>query len=583
MSTDYKASKKKLPKKEVRLLKRKSIIVFGVAAIVAITGILGGIYFLKEAEKKQESTLLIGLDWFVDSFDTLCDPLPNLINKIIWDQIAEGLFTYNGSNENAPIIPNLAKDMGTWSPDGLNFTCLLREGIFFHDGAPFNATAVKWNFDRIYRFIDTMPWKDIKYWSYLFQSNGNPIINKTIVINNYTIRLVLNEPYAPLKSLLGCWPSYILSPHSTPENNFIDKFTGKLIGTGPFILESYWMHPTYELCGNITISANKDYWGGKPLVEKVDFLYFNETEAMEKMLSGELSYTWWSWRWSDNVSILNIYRNASGINVVPKTFAAGFYLSMNNDLIPLEMRKAISYAFNYSDYIKLATDDLGVRWKSPLSKGMLYSNWDLNVAVYDIQVARQTLIDASWPGTTNLTATDDISHGNEWEKLVDDGTPLETYNYSIINGRSIHIFSSSLVTKYLKQIGVKIELINLTAEDYDNKMNSGELEFFFSGWGPSFNDPIEMLNPLYSINPAFNICNFSDTQVQGWLEQGLIETNDTIREQVYYNIQKRLVEELYPVVWIYCPVRYHILASNLKGTPIEGDTFKVTLKDAYFI
>lgn len=559
---------------------KKTISAGGIIAAIAIAGIIGGIYIFSIEKRKKESVLLIGLDFAVNSFDPLYNPDDQFYssNFMVWDQIAEGLFEYNQSILNSPIIPNLATDLGTWSPDGLNFTCLLREGVTFHDGTPFNASAVKWNFERIYRFIDIMDPRDISVWDYSFiLSDGRPIINDTKVINEYTVRFVLNEPYVPLRALLCCWQSYILSPTSTPENDFVDKFTGKFIGTGPFILESHNMDLIYEYADDITVIANRDYWGGKPEIDKVHFQSFDNAESLEKMLSGELSYT----RWTDNLTILDIYRNAIGITVAPKTVPSVFYLAMNNTLFPLEMRKAISYAFNYSNYIKVYREDLVVRCKSPLPKGMLYSRWDLNVAVFDLQIARQTLINASWPGTGGLIADNDTSPGNDWEKLVDDGTPLATYNFSIIGTSSTHKLQLSLISKYLKQIGVNVGLNNLTRQEWWDGLQHGGLDFYSSGWGAGFNDPVELLNPFYSINGTANHFNFTDTQVQDWLEQGLEETNETRREQIYYDIQKHLVEQLYPLAWLYSPIRYYIWASNVKGIPLEGYPYKFFLKHAY--
>ena len=45
------------------------------------------------------------------------------------------------------VSPNYAESM-TVSDDGLTYRFTMREGIKCHDGTPFDAAAVKWNFDR---------------------------------------------------------------------------------------------------------------------------------------------------------------------------------------------------------------------------------------------------------------------------------------------------------------------------------------------------------------------------------------------------------------------------------------------------
>ncbi len=61
------------------------------------------------------------------------------------DQIFDTLITFNGSSTD--LKPSLAKSWDV-SADGLTYTMKLRSGVRFHDGTAFDATAVKWNFDR---------------------------------------------------------------------------------------------------------------------------------------------------------------------------------------------------------------------------------------------------------------------------------------------------------------------------------------------------------------------------------------------------------------------------------------------------
>jgi ABC-type transport system substrate-binding protein len=63
------------------------------------------------------------------------------------------------------------------------------------------------------------------------------------------------------------------------------------------------------------------------------------------------------------------------------------------------------------------------------------------------------------------------------------------------------------------------------------------------------------------------------------MEEALEETNNTVREQIYFNIEKRLIEEVYPVIWCETYFVYDTYVSNLHWTPDLG---VFTIKDWYF-
>ena len=72
--------------------------------------------------------------------------------------VYEGLTRYkSGTLEVEPALAT-AWDI---SADGTEYTFTLRDGVAFHDGTPFNAQAVKFNFDRMldenHPFHDTGP------------------------------------------------------------------------------------------------------------------------------------------------------------------------------------------------------------------------------------------------------------------------------------------------------------------------------------------------------------------------------------------------------------------------------------------
>jgi ABC-type transport system substrate-binding protein len=553
-------------------LNKKQKIGLGATSIIAVAAIVSGVYFYYELQEEAEFLFICGLNSKPDSIDPLINPGPKYVNLMILDQITEGLFAYDQNKTDTPIVPNLALN-GSWSLDHLNFTCTLRQNVTFHDGTPFNATAVKWNFDRIHRFSKIMPENQIWAWNYSYHNlEGKPIINHTVIIDAYTIRFVLNQPYVPIRDLLALWQSYILSPSSTPENEPLDKLSDKLVGTGPFIFDSCLVDIESYII-RLDMLANPDYWGGKPSINKVRLLYLNYDDRMERMLSGELSYAMG----------LDIYQDAAGITVVPKTRLAFFYLNINNHIINVTMRRAISYAFNYTRCIESIWGVHAERARSPIPKKMRYSNWDdFDVPYYNISIARQILKDANWSGTTSLIANDNITTGNDWEMVTNSSNPLASYNFSTSWPWMETV--ANIVIENLKQIGVKVNLNRLGPVELWDKRR--ELEFYVTGWGAAMLDPVEIINPLYSTKldgVEGNYCNFNDTQIQKWMEDALNEFNEIAREQLYFNIQQRLVEQLNPVVWIAFPINYDVWTSNARGIPIEGMQLKFYLKNIYLI
>lgn len=61
------------------------------------------------------------------------------------DQIFDNLVEYD--QKTTEVVPGLAESWET-SEDGLTWTFHLRKGVQFHDGTPFNAEAVVYNFQR---------------------------------------------------------------------------------------------------------------------------------------------------------------------------------------------------------------------------------------------------------------------------------------------------------------------------------------------------------------------------------------------------------------------------------------------------
>src|SRR5256885_10467591 len=83
----------------------------------------------------------------VASTFTTTDPYDanDTLSQAVAKSFYQGLF---GFDKDMKMVPVLAESY-TASKDGLTYTVKLKSGIKFHDGAPFNAEAVKVTFERV--------------------------------------------------------------------------------------------------------------------------------------------------------------------------------------------------------------------------------------------------------------------------------------------------------------------------------------------------------------------------------------------------------------------------------------------------
>ncbi len=151
----------------------------------------------------------------------------------------EGLI---GFNEKMEMEPMLAERWEA-SDDATTFTFYLRQGIKFHDGAPFNAEAVKYNFDRV-----TNPDNKLKRYG-LYR-----IIAKTEVIDEYTVKFTTAEPFGAMIATFAHPAGGIVSPLAAKQGEQVLEFGKAPVGTGPYKFVE-WVPGDH-----LTVEKFADYW-----------------------------------------------------------------------------------------------------------------------------------------------------------------------------------------------------------------------------------------------------------------------------------------------------------------------------------
>src|SRR6201995_4645065 len=112
---------------------------FGISLLAAV-----GLSATPASAQKQGGSLTFGLELDIPGFD----PLKVGVFDTSAETAAAAIFdTLTTLDDNGEAAPKLALSW-THSDDFKTWTFKLRPNVKFQDGTPFNAAAVKWNFDR---------------------------------------------------------------------------------------------------------------------------------------------------------------------------------------------------------------------------------------------------------------------------------------------------------------------------------------------------------------------------------------------------------------------------------------------------
>ena len=508
----------------------------------------------------------------------------------VHDQVVEGLFAYDLTDPSLAIVPQLAADFGAWSTNGLGqpvYTIDLRTDVWFHDGTKFDATAAKWNFDRLAYLMDNHLAKAGELYefydpdaiaNYTTMETGvfYSIINQTAVIDADTLEFTLNTPapYGPFEAILSFNSCYMLSPTSTSATEVIDTATGDLVGTGPFVYDGY------EAGVEVIMSAWDYYYLPRARIDTLIFSVINDAQIRNNaLLSGDVDILP-----GPMPSMLSTFDADADIElIVAGQNLAISYLGMNSYWVNTTFRKAISYAINYS-FIKIELlEDQAVKMGSPIPEGITYANWLYNYATLDVAVAR------GYMQSMGFGVGWDTTDGGTDEALWS-AASFATFNYTYNIGNSVRENIYTLLDDNLDRIGIDVVDAGTTWAQFILSLYElaglyrDLIQLYWLGWIPDYNDPSNYINPLFtnrsvasngakyngyaSAIEAGRSENVMMDNVQLLMETALLTPDTDPNREVYYNrIQELLVEEDMPWAYGYVGINNDAWKNEVEGFP----------------
>lgn len=403
------------------------------------------------------------------------------------------------------------------SADGLTYTFSLIKGVKFHNGREMKAADVKYSLDRA---RDTKSPR-----AYLLEP-----VKSVDVADDYTVKVVLSKPFAPLLTNLAGTGLAIVPQETVEKNGDLNKVVD---GTGPFKLKEYVPGQV------IRLEKNPDYFRkGQPHLDGIELRPMaDETARLTAVRTGELDM------------ILEVpqkdvatLKGDSTVKVVGGPGTWYDYIGINTAKKPFDdprVRQAMAWAVDRKAIVDVALFGEGTPIKSGPMPPAHWAYLDQEIYKRDLTKAKQLLAEAGYPNGFKAS----IKVGAEYKSQV---------------------AVAQVIQSQLKEVGIEIEV---KPQEWglfiDEVTNKKDFDLTILGWlGAS--DPDGFMFAQFHTGEKWNFYGYSDKQTDDLLEKGRTTLDEGQRKQIYADAQRRVAEQA-PYVFLHINNQYEAHRPNVQG------------------
>ena len=471
--------------------------------------------------------------------------------------------------------PGLATEWEA-NEDGTTWTFQIREGVAFHDGEPLNAEAVCANFDRWYNFPPALQNPSASYyWQVVFggfaktdPKSGAPedsLFKSCEATGEYTVDLNLTKPSATLIPALSQQAFSIASPKALEEFNAdagtVDADgvfrpegtfgTEHPIGTGPFKFESWTRND------RLTLVRNEDYWGEKAKIDTLILRPIADNAArLQALQTGEIQG--YDLVEPQDVETIEADEN---LQILDRPAFNVAYVGFNISKPPLdnpEVRKAVAHGLDRQAVVDNFYAGRGVVATQFMPPEVVGYADDVPTYDFDPAKAKQILQDAgvSMPVELEFWYPTDVSRP-----------------YMPDPKRNFEAFAASL-----NESGFKV--IPKSAPwnpDYLGRVDAGTAgHLHLIGWTGDYGDADNFIGTFFqSPKPQFGTNKNPNQEIHDLLDQAEIETDESKREELYKDANRKIMEWLPGVPYAHSQPAL-AFAANVTGyqpSPTTNESF----------
>lgn len=491
------------------------------------------------ADSEYKDTLVYALNTDVQSLD------PQIQNDTTSEQVVKMLYnTLLKFEDDGTVVGDLAESWSV-SEDKLTWTFNLKQGVKFHNGKELTSADVKATFDRALNA----------------EAGGlrtTEIIKMFTAVeapDPYTVTITTDAPYGPMESLM-CNMSLGIMDADYIEQYGLDLGTSAEgeNGTGPFKVVSW------ERDQEIVVERFDDYFGTPAKLQTV--VYTIIPEAASRVIALETGEVDVIDKPTDE-DLARLEADTENFTVLRKPTISQrlFRFGCNDPIISnTKVRQAIVYAIDRQAIIDALFTGSGYPSTAPLAP-VTFGYSDLGEIEQDLELAKSLLAEAGYPDgfDTKIITTERYQNGIELAEII---------------------------SQQLAEIGINAEIEvwewsalsaswnGITADEFDQPI-------FIMGAGPSMRDADGGLRGLYTTSETGlndrNYGFYSNAEVDALIEQGMQETDQQKRVEIYKEAMEILYREDPVAFWLFDMYGLAITSSKVEGvtlSPISTITFE---------
>lgn len=471
-------------------LKRRTLLQLAGAA--GLAGVLPSAAIAQEVVRGGTLKAVIG---GVSSLDPAFGTAPSLDRNFL-NLFYDNLFFVGADGE---LVPALAE---TWSFNeaGDMLTATLRQGVSFHDGAPFDANAVKFSLERV---ID--PAINAAHAADLVD------LESVVVVDPYTVEIHLKQQTGVILSMLATEAGMIVSPNGTPET-----LRRNPVGTGPFRFTE-WIE------GNrLAAAKNPDYWmkgadgESLPYLDAVDLQI--TTDATVKILAAQSG----SALLTDSIQVKDFEAIAADpkLTLAPNVLAIQQWFAFNTSKPPFDnkdLRDAVLYAIDRAAIAKVITKDYGVLTPTIIVPSDWIFDGSLPIILHDPVKAQEALARSGFTGEIEIS-------------LIQRDPDLQI---------------AQLLQAQLLQAGIRSQLKSAERQAWIDSILNKQHQIGLLQINQPRVDPHATFGPSFGRGAGFNWSAVADEKLFDLVDAARVAIDRDERKRLYVEIQKLLLDNSY--------------------------------------